>query len=379
MKKLVAVTLLAIITSCGGNKSENAKVENILADLSYSVDTVVVDAGDEFFNLSRGIRSFALTEDKKRLFYFENRPPKLVEIDLDNLKLVSKTDFDEEGPDGIGNFIAQIAVGSQDQVFALGMGGMGLFDKNGKKLEDLKVNPKDLNSNLTGDFISFFVNSIYDFSERQFYSWPISETSEGNALYKVDVESESAEVFELPEFEIAETYSLQVQEGNNYMYFPQQVLLMQHDGQVYISCSATSGIYKLDKASNQLEFIEINHHLVSNKLTGAVNNNLSSEKEFRDELRKIQAQISYMNLTWDPTRNMFLRLGSRTFLGENREDPSTIEMYLFAYDQDLKLLGETKIEGLTKLLSQYFFKDGKLWAITNVEDELGFAVYTFDF
>ena len=29
--------------------------------------------------------------------------------------------------------------------------------------------------------------------------------------------------------------------------------------------------------------------------------------------------------------------------------------------------------------THYFFKDGKLYSYVNAEDELGFAVFTFDF
>ena len=45
----------------------------------------------------------------------------------------------------------------------------------------------------------------------------------------------------------------------------------------------------------------------------------------------------------------------------------------------MDLLGETKINELKSVPSYPFFKDGKLYSYVNVEDELGFAVFTFDF
>ncbi|MDG1277915.1 MAG: DUF4221 family protein [Algoriphagus sp.] len=86
-----------------------------------------------------------------------------------------------------------------------------------------------------------------------------------------------------------------------------------------------------------------------------------------------------MAIKWDDTRKLYLRLGKKTFLAENRADPSTYEVYLFAYDTDFNVVGETKVEGLKEPPTTYFWKDGKLWSYVNVEDELGFAVFTFDF
>ncbi|EAZ81737.1 hypothetical protein ALPR1_00810 [Algoriphagus machipongonensis] len=76
---------------------------------------------------------------------------------------------------------------------------------------------------------------------------------------------------------------------------------------------------------------------------------------------------------------MYWRFGKKTFEGKEKGDPRTFEIYLFAYDEDFHVLGETKLDELKTMPSTYFFKDGKLWSYVNVEDELGFAVFTFNF
>ncbi len=50
---------------------------------------------------------------------------------------------------------------------------------------------------------------------------------------------------------------------------------------------------------------------------------------------------------------------------------------LTVFDENLNQLGETIVP--VDPFSKKFFKDGKLWSYVNVEDELGFAVFTFDF
>jgi hypothetical protein len=45
----------------------------------------------------------------------------------------------------------------------------------------------------------------------------------------------------------------------------------------------------------------------------------------------------------------------------------------------MELVGETLVNDLKSIPESAFFKDGKLWSYVNVDDELGFAVFTFDF
>ena len=90
-------------------------------------------------------------------------------------------------------------------------------------------------------------------------------------------------------------------------------------------------------------------------------------------------QISYKDFVFDYEREIYFRFGSILEETENFNANTKMEVYLFAYDQNFNLLGEKKIESLTKVPTQPFFKDGKLWSYVNIEDELRFAVFTFDF
>jgi hypothetical protein len=43
----------------------------------------------------------------------------------------------------------------------------------------------------------------------------------------------------------------------------------------------------------------------------------------------------------------------------------------------MELVGETLVNDLKSIPESAFFKDGKLWSYVNVDDELGFEVFTF--
>ncbi|HAZ24552.1 MAG TPA: hypothetical protein DCY95_07840, partial [Algoriphagus sp.] len=103
-------------------------------------------------------------------FFFENSPPALVEVDLEAMTLTQKTEFETEGPDGVGNFVAQVSIGPNEEVYVLGVPQIGIYDKSGKKQKNLKVTPKGIDSQLAENFFALYGNSIYDFKRNLFYS-----------------------------------------------------------------------------------------------------------------------------------------------------------------------------------------------------------------
>lgn len=98
MKKLISFLWLIILASCGekGN-SENAESGNILENLTYSVDTVMVDSKEKLFELNRGPLSSSVSEDGKYLFLFNSRFSHIQQINLDKLEWEKDFDFEVEG------------------------------------------------------------------------------------------------------------------------------------------------------------------------------------------------------------------------------------------------------------------------------------------
>ncbi|MFC3416443.1 DUF4221 family protein [Algoriphagus hitonicola] len=106
---------------------------------------------------------------------------------------------------------------------------------------------------------------------------------------------------------------------------------------------------------------------------------MKSKQEFDEAVNSTRDQISFGDLLWDEKRGLFFRFGSIRKPIPSQEAPIKNEVFLFAYDKDLNLVGELEIEELDFQPSWPFFKDGKLWSFVNVEDELGFAVFDFKF
>ena len=381
MKNLIPFSIIMLLFSCAekGGK-ESSSTNNILEDLTFTVDTVVIDPGEDIFNLSMGIRSLDLSPDDEFLFYFENMPPKLLKVDLKNKRLISKTEFQAEGPNGIGSFVGTIQVGPDEKLALLGNNGVyGVFDQNGTKIENLNNKPEGIDPNLAENNFNLYNNSIYDWENRKIYSWPTENETEKSGLVIIDLASNSAKIIETPELEIVHQYSIIFEQNGSFRVSPQQVKLTQYDGKILISCSAMGDLYEFNPVTEEIRFIQIDHQLVPNRLSGEINNRPNSEESFMDEMAKVNAQIYYQQPNWDKERELFIRLAQKIYMPETPDEKYKYEYFLLAYDKDFNLLGETILDLDKRIDYTVFFKDGKLWSYVNVEDDLGFAVFTFDF
>lgn len=381
MKNLIPLLLIVALFSCSGKQEKTSL--NILENLTFTVDTVVVDSGEDFFSIGYGLGTVTLNKDKSKLLFFENEPLNLVEVDLNNLKLVRKILFQREGPNGVGPNWVRFQLGPVGELFIQGYKMQGIFNYSGELIESLKVVPEGIDSELANNFQELYASAVFDFEKNRIYSKPSSETLQKNELFIIDPLTKNVRIEPIPEMkavkEFVGTFVIESDKGSLINFFWVDSDMYVDNGQLLITAGSMSGIYRLDLKTDSLEFIAIQQKAFPNRMTFDVNNSPADEATFIQDQRKIFEHLNYMEPRWDESRAMFLRLGRKTFLGEKRGDPFTYEVFLFAYDTDFNVLGETKIDGLDEVPSSYFWKDGKLYSFVNVDDELGFAVFTFNF
>lgn len=110
--------------------------------------------------------------------------------------------------------------------------------------------------------------------------------------------------------------------------------------------------------------------------------NLKDLSEFgiiQAEAAKLHTQINDYDFSWNEQTQQYFRFASIGLPRANVDSPKKYEHFLFVYDKELTLKGEAKLDNLEKIPRAGFFTDGKLYSYANVEDELGFAVFTFNF
>ncbi len=378
MKNLIPYLSLILLASCGEkSSSEKAESDNILENLTYTVDTVVVDAGDELINLSMGLYYSDVSPDSKKLYQFSRNDHTLTIVDLDQLKIAKKITFEKEGPNGIGASISDFMALPEEKFMFSTFESAGIFDAQAVKLEEIKLKPDDFPEFDGEDYDLNFQLGISS-NEQLLYALPGNFSATERDLALLDQSSNTAKMIDIPELDDTGKFTIILFSNGMGELHLEEYFMEEYHEKLYLSSSVTSDLYRYDFQKDSLDFFNFPITVSPKKKIEFPKTEVSSKKEQQEESRKVQSQIYFKNLMWDESRKLFFRIGIIT-KSDSPDMPAKTSVFLYAFDSDMKLVGETLINELKHIPEYPFFKDGKLYSYVNVEDEMGFAVFTFDF
>src|SRR5690554_6666154 len=124
--------MLVLLLSCNGKIDENGV--DYFSNLQFSLDTVIIDPGDEIIFLKYQLFSSDVGKNGKYLYNFNENDVTVEKINLDELRLEEKFPFEREGPNGIGTNVAVMKVLNDSQITITGMYQSSLFSIEGEKL-----------------------------------------------------------------------------------------------------------------------------------------------------------------------------------------------------------------------------------------------------
>ncbi|WP_425636895.1 DUF4221 family protein [Algoriphagus yeomjeoni] len=380
MKRLLTISLLALLAACGAKESESPEQKNILENLTYLVDTVVVDPGEELIDLKYGIIKSDISRDQKYLYHLQPSSSVFSVIDLDQLKLISQQTLAKEGPNAVPDFPQTLKVLNENELFIHGFRITGVYNLDGEKLRDLKISIDGYEDTEKVSEYSISYALTPSFKYQKLYSLPVNDSTRVTSLAVGSLVDLKGKVIALPEFEPLSKFSLIYREGNSYSGANTgSIVLNVEEGRTIIHSNATNSLYIYLPETDSLAFKSYQFDLVPNSKKVPVTNDLTSMEEFRRVAKETSEDISFGKIFKDEKTNQYYRFASIVKSKSSEEEETKSDVYLFAFDPDLNLIGEKSLPSLRSQPSDPFFKDGKLWSYVNVEDELGFAVFTFDF
>lgn len=380
MKKLFLFLFLPFIFSCGGNSSEKAESGNILENLTFKGDTIVMDPGDQVVNLQFAPSLFGLSSDQQRYYFMHRNSGELTVFDLKGKKLIKKIQFEKEGPNSIPSFVSNFQLFDENHFLLTGFRIISTYDSAGKKLADIPFD-KEKFPDLT-DVEGYSLQTGLKANERQelFFSLPSDPKINRASLAIWDNSSSQSRLVSLPEFGFLTKFTLEFREGDNYSGAGFASLnLKLEENRLLAFSSGTTSIYTYDLSSDSLVFKTYTPSLVPAQAEVPAISEFTSRQAFDEAISLARSQIFFGDPIWDENRGIYLRFASITKPNANPELPAKSEVFLLAFDKELNLIGESAVEELHSQPSWAFFKDGKLWSYVNVNDELGFAVLEFKF
>lgn len=382
MKKLTLLLFLPLVFSCGGNSSENPEPENIFENLTFTVDTVHVDPKGEIIDLGYGLNRSSISSDAKTLYFFDLRNTVINEIDLDKLELTGIYPFSKEGPNAVGFNPPIIQFLANDRFLITSpLINVGIYTKNGVKEKSLKFNFKEIEG-LEVEEEGLITNSAtLSHDENLMFALTRLGPSEPEVrLLIIDPHAKTGKSIELPAMLETLKLTLLLKLPKRVSRTGETIWLRIIQDKLHITSSVTSDMYVYDYGKDSLQLVEFDHQLVPKQKTGDFESNVfTDEREFEDAMEKQMNQVAFRELIWDDQRKQFFRFAYKPIKDAEGNWYNRAQVYLFVYDADLVLLGEKYLFELPNVPEFTFFKDGKLWSYVNVEDELGFAVFEFEF
>ncbi|SFT76640.1 protein of unknown function [Algoriphagus locisalis] len=377
MKKtrFLFLIFLAVLASCSTKESaENTEATTI--DFSYEIDTVEIDPGEHLIYITSGMRTAAVSTDKKILYNLNPDAPELELIDLEALAYKESLPLELEGPEGIGMNVSDFAVSEkEDFIFQ----SYQSFIKANSKLDHFK-SLKFQSEYLSGDtlkeneVINFYFGAIYSKDGDHLFA-TYSEQGLGaiiKGLAIVDLQTMALKKVPIPELESLVDFNITRTDENGIRWTnnPEQVWLIEANNKIYLTHTVRNEAFIYDLKAGSLSKKTFHSILTADAKVGQYIKNTNSREEMRDAWAEKNKEVEFNTLIFDDTNRKFWRESQD--LDHMIGDMRVMKSVLTVFDENLNQLHEQELDfSISEKMA--FFKDGSLYSYINLEDELGFV------
>ena len=369
MKNLSFVFALMLLLSCG-NENRNGKDGSF--DFSIEIDTVLVDSKGEVLMAGTYLSAFDLSEDKKYLYNFDHNTYQVEVIDLDKLEIERKIQLEIEGPNGIGDYPNYLfALGSSELAFSNYMTCVAVSLKGEKTFEFNFVSDR-LKSDSLKNNESLYPNFLFVDGHKELYTMIETFGQNITTIGLVNTATKTLKRIEIPQLEKLKNFRVLWKNGNARSLKAPLVTMDIWDKKILIANNTINEVIVYDPKSESISVKTFDSNLTPNQKTPNEKVEVGTIQEFMAGAIKLNEQIEFGKLNWDPITKRFYRLSSISLPRPEGEKTYKADVFLTVFDEDLNMIGETKVEGFTRPTSVNFFKDGAIWIHENVNDELGF-------
>lgn len=372
MKNTVFILILAILASCGGNTSNNSKSN--YADITISMDTVVVDSGNEIL-MAATSPELIINEAGQKLYFWDVQSFQLELIDLEKLVLKEKRPFEREGPNAVGQYPYEILMINDDLVAFINWNQTVIAGINGQVINNIKLNEKWLiegleESDALGPLAFSKDGTIMYCGINNYFS------KSNSNIQVVDLGNKDTQTIHLEAFQKRENFRVTFkQSSGEFMEVYADVPKMEsfyHQNHLIFWCDAFNAIYRYNPESTELTLHQISNTLFPNEKSGTYNNDPESREEMLEMTKKLKEEILFSKLFWDEKNNVFYRFASFNLPTIGEEKPKS-KVFISIINENFEVIGEQEVsEFFNKVPEALFVKDGLIYCYLNVDDELGF-------
>jgi len=378
--KLILSTLLALILFTTCNTSQE-RIKDF-SQITISMDTVMVDSKDEILFLIGDLMISDLSSDGKHLYYLNPMGLNLEIVNLDQLEFVRRISYEEEGPNGLGEFPMQFQVLSDDQLFIGSFTQRGILDFDGIKAKNLNFKKEELG----GDNIppSYSEKSLMVDPRDHYKLFSVwNDWGSGLSIFGlIDTQVKTFKDFPIPEFGYLKEFRMIFTDGGNTRAIVgEQMELSGSHNKIILSNNIGSDLYIFHLDTEILQYKPIEHHTIPSRKSIKIPPMVESMGELHEHNRKLGEDINFTAPVWDEANQVYYRFAyfMKKREMEGKQEPAGAEVFLIVLEKDFNLVSETSLKSFTKIPSRHFVKDGKIWVFENIGDEMGFVRLNIEF
>lgn len=370
MMRFLTFLCLTLLISCKGENFRNGG--DHFSGMTFSVDTVIIDPGDEVIFLKYRLSNTDISKDGKYLFNFNENDHTIEQINLDELRLETKLPFEKEGPNGTGPS-GIMRVHDANHITIAGYGKIGLFSLDGKKLKTIHLENFSLDgaSTHSGEYLG---SGVLDTLSNRLYGIIHSYDDGSYAFGILNLGDFEVIKRDLKSFEKMPDFDMIYNSGGIHITYKERTYLEKFGTKVILSNSITNTLMWYDSEMDSLFLKSYNSQLTANQKEKVYKREHGTIGEFDAEQSRLKQEINFLPPFWDEKTQLFYRFSYQEVPTTDATDEEIkSNVYLTALDKDLNQIGETHVPQLTRAPGKHFAKDGKIWIYQNMEDEMGFV------
>ncbi|SHN22787.1 protein of unknown function [Cyclobacterium lianum] len=378
MKNFLSTLLVPIfLLACKSDPSASEKVEGI----DLSIDTVMIDTGEDIINLRFGIYFSGLSKDGKYLYNSGGTSPYLERINLETLEFEEKMDFETDGPNAFGAYVYGVSADVNNNLILTSWDGTSIFTRDKQKLKMYQLTGREFDGDRLEGREQFISKIIPSGDYKTVYG--LTENYETSDIFFaiLDEESASLQKIKLGGFEKASEFSVRHSMGGGATISPQNTEIARLGDKLVITNPVFSRIAVYDLVDENLKYYDCRPSLTASEKVGKYVGEVDSREAFESEVAKIKEEVTFLPLMYDEDNDRYLRLsliGQSTINEAGLEEITDYQVFVSILNGAFEVIREEEIgDEVGKLFSagtqKPFVKDGKIWLYLNVNDELAFV------
>ena len=376
--RLLTPITLAVLASCSSNEStENSGTSTV--DFSYEVDTVMVDAGEEFIHVNWNLTTSDLSADEQYFYNFKTGAdkPGLEIIDLENLKLERVIPMELDGPNAIRSpYMSDVYLLSDGRFYLSDSYMIYLFDQEGNKLSELSFANHDFEGDKLPEELRIDLNQTVDKAGNKVVTFYSDQKLEKAPLGIAVFDLEKKEFFykPLPILKEMEKYRTNYYIDNNPVgaMFSSFYLLTKGDSLI-LSNSGSNELYFYNLESDSLSSKAYSSQYTSFEIAKSFPERVDSEEEYRSLAQETRKNVHYGPLIFDGQQDVYWRFSKE--MDRMKGDTLIYKNVLTAFDGQFNQLHEELLPEGFVVPYKAFVREGMIYTFLNIDDEVAFVRY----